>query len=508
MSEEPIIIQQSQSEAAGAVLETTRESSAGEAAAVVQEAEALLRVGNEHEFHVLVIGAGPGGYVAAIRAAQLGGKVALVERDALGGTCLNRGCIPTKALLESAEALRSVKRAREFGIEVGPVSFDYAKMVQRVQRVVKNGRSGLGFLMEKNNVTVIEGSARFTAPHQVAVALNAGGTRAVDAASIIIAAGSSPVRPPIPGVDCAGVVTSDELLEMTTLPDRMVVVGAGSVGVEFAVLFHDLGTKVTLLEMLPAILPHEDRDVSAELTKILERNGLSIVTGARVTNIELIADDLAVAYDHGGRKAEVAGDLVLLAVGRKAETDALGLEEAGIECDRANIIVNNQQETNVRGVYAIGDAVRGIGLAHTAMAEGQVAAENAMGRHKAINRELIPSCVYIHPEVASIGCTEQFAESEGLAIRVGKFSFRASGRAATRGERDGFAKVIARADDETIIGIHLLGPRATDLIAEAALILRFGMTVTELADTIHAHPTFAEAIVEAALATRGESIHQ
>jgi len=479
-----------------------------EPSGIVQEAEALLSQRVANEVSVTVIGGGPGGYTAAIRAAQLGGKVTLVERDELGGTCLNRGCIPTKALLEAAETLRTVRRARDWGIEVGPVSFSFEKMAQRMQRTVKQLRTGLEFLLEKHKIELVRGTARLVGPTQVEVQMNAGGVRAIQAERIILAAGSVPVRPSLPGADGLGVVTSDGLLAMTTQPERLIVIGGGAVGIEFAALFQELGTQVTVLEMLPTILPTEDRDVSVELSRLFERAGMTLLTGARVTEIVNLAGEPTVTYQRAGTTSEVTGEVVLLAVGRKAETEALGLRAVGLECDRANVIVNDRLETSLRGVYAIGDAVRGVGLAHLAMAEGVVAAENAMGQHREIDRELVPNCLYTHPEVASVGLTEQAAQQAGLAVRVGKFTWRASGRAATMGEREGFVKVIAREDDETIVGVHIVGPRATDLIAEAVLVLKFGMNVTELAETMHAHPTFAEALVEAALATRGEAIHQ
>lgn len=478
---------------------------------VLAEAERLLLEGMDADVDVLVIGGGPGGYVAAIRAAQLGGKVVLVEGRELGGTCLNRGCIPTKAMLESVSVLHTIKKAREFGIECPDAKADFGKIMNRVQRVVKQLRSGIEFLMKKNEIQVIQGWATFKDAHTIRVDLPGGTFEEIKARNIIIAAGSSPLQVPIPRADGEGILTSDTILELTTLPASLVIVGAGAVGVEFGHVFASLGCKVTLIEMLPRILPVGDPEISEEMTKILKKGGIQIATSARVTGISDAPDGKQVQYSmqraDGGEDKSVTAQYVLMAVGRTADTKRLGLDQTGVQLERGRLAVDDHMQTSIPGVYAVGDAIRGVGLAHWASAEGVVAAENAMGNESSMGDRPIPSCIYTEPEIASVGMTEDEARAAGRDVQVGKFSLRVLGKSVAAGVREGFVKVVADAEYGRILGVHILGERATDLIAEATLALQFGATIDELAETVHPHPTFAEALAEAALAARGEAIH-
>lgn len=481
-----------------------------EAAEAVQEAEQLLRDSHEHEFDVVVIGSGPGGSVAAVRAAQLGGKVALIEKEELGGSCLNRGCIPMKAMLELAQRLRTVRCAPNSGIQVDldSVSVNLPAMRESVQYAVKHLRTGLEFLLEKNQILWVRGEARFVESHKIEIRLADGGTQTIETANVIIATGSPRARPSIIGSDLPGTFDAEAFTRIDRVPPSVVVIGGGYVGVEFAALFHQLGSQVALIEMQPALLPDEDQDIGRELSRVFEGSGITVAIGTKVKIIESDGGRLNVIADNHGHSKEFSADAVILAVSRRAETDDLGFRKVGIRTFEGNVIVDSRMRTTVPGVYAVGDAVRGFGFAHTAMAEGVVAAENAMGGDQTAGYELLPTCVYLQPEIASVGMTEQKANREGIPVRTGLSPFRANSRAATSGEMDGFVKMVVHEDDNTIIGVHIIGPRATDLIGEATLMLKFAMTISEVAETVHPHPSFSEALVEAALAARGETLHK
>ncbi|MBI3923035.1 MAG: dihydrolipoyl dehydrogenase [Armatimonadetes bacterium] len=482
---------------------------------VVEEAEQLLVQGMKVDTDVLVVGSGPGGYVAAIRAAQLRGQVVLVEGRELGGTCLNRGCIPTKALLESVSVLHTLKKAREFGIECGEVKADFEKITARVQRVVKQLRSGVEFLMKKNDIRVVNGWASLKSAHTVLVTKPDGSSEEITARNIIIASGSRPSKVPVPGAEGDRALNSDTLLELRALPESLVIVGAGAVGVEFGQIFALLGSKVTMVEMMPRLLPLCEPEISEEMTRVLKKCGIAVETDSMVKSLSDTGDRIKVSYLTGGNGAsdsvgeakEIEADYVLIAVGRIAEVESLGLQALGVKLDRGKPIVNERMQTNIAGLYAVGDALRGVGLAHWASAEGIVAAENAMGKEATMGDRPIPACIYTEPEIATVGKTEQEALAAGHEIIVGKFPYRALGKSVASGAREGFFKIIADSDYERILGVHIVGPRATDIIGEATLALQFGATITELVETVHAHPTFAEGLVEAALAARGEAIH-
>jgi dihydrolipoamide dehydrogenase len=473
--------------------------------AIVEEAELLLREGAPHDFDVLVIGGGPGGYVAAIRAAQLGAHVGLVEERELGGVCLNRGCIPTKSLLESVNVMRLMRRAAEYGVQFdGQFRPDFSAMHRRKQEIVEQLRSNVAHLLQEHNVDVLQGRARFVGEHSIEVTPTStqGSVRTVTAVHVIIATGSVPQRLPVPGADLPGVITSDELLQQEVVPESIVVIGAGAVGVEFAYLYYELGARATLMEMAPTVLPQEDADIGREMQKVLERFGIGLLLNTKLERIEQNDGRLDIIYSHEGREERISADMVLMAAGRRANTDGLGLDEAGIEHKKGCIQVDENCETSVSGVYAIGDCIRNVGWAHLASGEGTMVAEQVTAHPSTINLTHVPSCYYTHPEIASVGLTKEQADAKGLPVRVGLFHFRSNGKAAAAGDHDGFVKVVVDDESEKLLGCQIIGPRATDLISEAVLALKTGQTIEEMVGAIHAHPTFSEALPEAALDAR------
>lgn len=455
---------------------------------------------------VVIVGGGPAGYVAAIRASQLGGKVILIEKDALGGTCLNRGCIPTKALLHSVEILEAVRRGKDCGVSVGELIIDFTKIMSRKDAVVKTLVTGVQYLMKSNAIEVIKGTGRLISPTEVEV--DSGQQEAVRATGIVLAPGSVPSVVPIPGVNGSGVITSDDALQLSEIPQSLLVIGGGAIGVEFATIFAKLGTEVTIVEMLPQIIPTEDHELSVSLKQALEKDGIKIFTGAQVSRIEDDPEgDKLVSVATGEGEQKLTAELVLVAVGRKSNIKGLGLEKIGIKTERGSITVNDRMETNIPGIYAAGDAIGGILLAHVASAEGEVAVENAMGKESVIDYKVVPRCIYTMPEVAAVGLTESQAREEGLNLKVGRFPFTANPRALILGQPDGFVKVLSDAKSEEIFGVHIFGPQATELISEATLAIKMEATVSEISSTIHAHPTLSEAIRETALDAEGIAVH-
>ncbi|MFZ5649645.1 MAG: dihydrolipoyl dehydrogenase [Bacillota bacterium] len=455
-------------------------------------------------YKVAVIGGGPGGYVAAIRAAQLGARVALVEKGSVGGTCLNHGCIPTKALAAGASALRMVRRAKDFGIATGEVTVDFSLLVERKNQVVGRLVQGVELLLKKNKVDLIKGTARLSGSGPVVVD-EAGGSREIVAENIILATGTGPALINALGYDGETVITSDEALSLKEVPQRIVIIGGGVIGSEFACIFSALGSKVTVVEILPAILPLMDREVSRHMQGLMKRQGINIKTKARIQEIKR-QQGLVTAVLEGGE--EIEADRVLLSIGRVMNLNGLGLEEAGIALgERGEVLVDEAMRTSVKGIYAVGDITGKIQLAHVASVQGRVAAENIMGHRRSMDYRVVPSCIFTHPEVGSVGLTSQDAESSGIKVKAGKFFFLGSGKAQAMGETDGFVKVLADPDSDRILGVHIVGPHATDLVAEAALAIQMGLTVKQLVQTIHAHPTLAESLAEAAEAVHGMSIH-
>ena len=453
---------------------------------------------------IIIIGAGPGGYVAAIRAAQLGAEVTVVEKSEVGGTCLNVGCIPTKTLLASVEVLSLIKEATKFGINVGEATPDFAQMISRKEKVVGQLRKGIEYLFKNKKIVLIKGSGKILASGQVEVIKDDGSKEELSTDKIIMATGSESARPDLFPFEGERIITSREALSLEKIPESLLIVGAGAIGVEFACIFAALGTEVTLVEMLPQMLPTEDVEIARELEKQLQQKKIKVHTGTKIEKAE--SSKLKVESTlSSGEKIET--EKVLVAVGRKLNSDNLGLEEAGIKTEKGRIVVNERLETNLAGIYAVGDVVGGVLLAHKASSEGIVAAENAGGQDSVMDYRVIPSCIFTRPEVASVGLTEQKAREAGHEVRLGKFPFRALGKAQAVGQVEGMVKIIADAESDEILGIHIIGPQATDLIAEGVLAIKVEVTAEELGQTIHAHPTLSEGLMEAAHAVHARAIH-
>lgn len=450
-------------------------------------------------FDVTIIGGGPGGYVAAIRAAQMGGKVALFEAAGLGGTCLNVGCIPTKTLFRSAEVLHWAREASAFGISTGEISLSFPAVMARQVQVVSQLVSGVEQLLKANGVAYYPGKASILAPDTVGVSRADGTIEQILTRNIIIATGSSPAKPPVRGLDSPGVVTSDEVFGWEQLPSSLVIIGGGVIGIELACILNAFGTKVTVVEMMPLILPTVDEEIARRLTPILRRSGINIVTGAKVTEIAAGAEGgLAVSYETSAGAQSAFGERVLVATGRLPNFGGLNPGALGIEHDRRGIKVDKRSRTNVPGIYAIGDVTGQIQLAHVASAQGIAAVEDIFGHGHDLNLEAVPGCVFSLPEAAGVGLTEKACKEAGISYSVSKFPFAALGKAVAMGETEGLVKIIADAQSGKILGVHIMGPHATDLIHEGALAVTMGATATDLVRTIHAHPTLSEAILEAA----------
>ena len=455
-----------------------------------------------NEKDVVIIGGGPAGYVAAIRAAQLGARVALVEKDRLGGTCLNRGCIPTKALVRSVEVLLEAKRANEFGIEVGNVKTNFQKIMARKNNIVSQLVSGVEQLMKSNKIRVYIGTGHILSPHLVRV-----NDEEITTRKIIIATGSELALLPIPGIDLPGVLTTDDILELKELPESLVVIGGSHVGVEFASIFNGLGTKVTIVKRRPLLLEPIDEEIGRRFAQSLPRQGIEVKIGAAVKAIRKEGATLKVVWDTPDGEQGVEGQMVLMATGRQPYTAGLGLSQLGIKMDGRAIAVNEHLETNVDDIYAIGDALGKNMLAHVASYEGEVAVENALGHPRQADYHAVPSCIFTQPEIAGVGVTEKQAKDSGIPYKVSKFPFLACGRAVTMDETMGMVKMICNAKNSKVLGIHIMGPHASDLIAEGVLAIQLGSTARDIAHTIHAHPTLPEAVHEAAMGQLEGSIH-
>lgn len=454
---------------------------------------------------VVIIGGGPGGYVAAIRAAQLGAEVHVVESGQLGGTCLNIGCIPTKALLHTAELYSAVKKGSLIGLKADNLRVDWKALQARKRAVVSRLVKGVEGLLAANGVTVHRGRGCLRGAHTVAVEGEQPVTLTAD--KIVLATGSAPVELKFPGCDLPGVIDSTGALSLPAVPASLVIVGGGVIGVEFAALYSALGAKVTIVEMLPEILPPVDSTITAKLKTELSRQGVTFLTEARLTAVEQAETGLIVKVEHGGSVRDLPAEYVLVAVGRRPLTDNLGLTAAGVQTERGKILVDDQLVTSVPGIYAIGDCNGQTMLAHVASAQGVAAVEHALGHQPSYCAKAIPSCIYTSPEVASVGLTEQQVQTQGIAYKTGLFPLSANGKAVIEAGGVGLVKILATAADGEILGVHIMGPRATDLIAEAALAMRLGARTADIAATIHAHPTISEAVVEAALAVDEESLN-
>ena len=454
-----------------------------------------------YDYDCAVIGGGPGGYEAAVLAGKLGLKTVLVEKRDLGGTCLNRGCIPTKALLHSAEVYNEAKNAASLGVNIEGVSFDYAKMAANKENVTKKLRNGIGGLLKACKVTVIKGEAKLTGKHSFVV-----DGKETTVKNIILATGSEPARIPIPGIDKPGVVNSDGVLASDKCPESVVIIGGGVIGIEFATLFNTLGKKVTVVEMLPKIMGPTDDEVSKLMMTVLKKRGVEFHLNAKVVSIE---DGMKVVYEEDGKTCEAPGEQVVVAIGRRPVTKDLGFEAAGVKMtERGFVEIDDHCRTNVENIYAIGDITGKIQLAHVASAQGHCAVANCAGEDKTLNYNIVPSCIYTTPEIAQVGMTEKECKDKGLNIKVGNFNIAGNGRSMIMGENQGFAKIVTDARTGEIYGAAIMAPRATDMISEVSAVMKSEGTIEELADTIHPHPTVSEIIMEAAHDVEGRSCNK
>lgn len=457
---------------------------------------------------VAVLGGGPGGYVAALRAAQRGAQVVLVESGKLGGTCLHVGCIPTKVLATSAELLMHVRRADEFGLAISDATVNLPRLMSYKQTVVEQLVGGIEQLLRARRVKIVRGKGRLVRPDRLAVDLAAGGVEEVTARQVILATGSVTAEPLIEGRELPGVATSTDVLNIQTIPSRFVVIGGGVIGLEFACIYEALGSKVTVLEMAPSLLPNGvDEAIAKRLQILLRRRGMQIHTGVTVERIGQTGDSLRVVTAGTGPDATFAAEQVLIATGRWPNTQGQGLAEAGLHMNGRAIAVDDLLQTNLPHVWAIGDAVGGWMLAHKAMVEGRVAAENVTGGNRRIDYRSVPNVIFTRPEIAGVGLTEMEARREGADVKVAQFAFAANPKARILGESDGLVRLICEAGSGRVLGVHMMGPHATDLIAEGALAVQAGLTADDLAWTTHAHPTLPEAMLEAALGFRDAAIH-
>jgi dihydrolipoamide dehydrogenase len=452
---------------------------------------------------ILIIGGGVAGYPAAIRASRMGAEVTLIEKDAIGGTCLNWGCIPTKALLQSASVVRTMRSAAHFGIRCHGYDVDFGAVMSRKNAVVSRLTRGVGALLKARKINVVQGTASFLDSKTVQV--NETGEK-IRSDAILIATGSKPGRIRVEGIDGPDVMDSNQVLGMTTLPASVVVIGGGVIGVEFAQFLAAMGTRVTILELMPGLVPGVDRELASLLEKRTVMSGIEVITGAAVKGITRSGTENVVTYTAEDKTATAAADKVIVTVGRRPDFAFLDVDRIGLRHENGAIVVDEHMQTNIPGIYAAGDVVGGIMLAHLASAEGECAVQNILGTREAMSYKAVPCCIYTSPEVASVGLTEEQAR-QSHAIRVGRFPFRANGKAVILNDLEGMVKIISDDATDEVLGVQIIGPHATDLIAEAVLGIRKKMTSGDFARTIHAHPTLSEAIMEAAMSLTGGAVH-
>jgi dihydrolipoamide dehydrogenase len=460
------------------------------------------------QFDLVVVGSGPGGYVAAIRASQLGLKVGVIERESLGGICLNWGCIPTKALLKSAQVFEYLNHASDYGLKAEGVGFDFTAVINRSRGVADGMSKGINFLFKKNKIETVMGTGKVLAPGKVEVTKADGSKETVEAKSIILATGARSRELPTMPVDNKKIIGYRKAMVMEQLPKRLVVVGSGAIGVEFAYFYRTMGSEVTVVEYLPRIVPIEDEEISRQMEKSFRKIGVNVLTSAEVTNVDTSGEGCKVTVKTAKGEQQIECDVVLSAVGVTTNLENLGLEELGIKVERGRIIVDDYYQTNVPGIYAIGDIVPGPALAHVASAEGIICVEKIAGHHpEPLNYQNIPGCTYASPEIASVGYTEAEAKEKGYDVLVGKFPFSASGKASAGGVKDGFVKVIFDKKYGEWLGAHMIGANVTEMIAEVVVARKLETTGMEIIKSVHPHPTMSEAVMEAAAAAYGEVIH-
>ena len=459
------------------------------------------------QYDIIVIGSGPGGYVTAIRASQLGFKTALVEKESLGGVCLNWGCIPTKALLKSAQVFDYLKHSKDYGINIKQYDKDFNAVVNRSRNIANDMSKGVNFLMKKNKIDVIEGFGKIM-PNKIVKVTNGKKTQELEGKNIIIATGARSRDIPAIPKDGIKIFGYREAMTLKKQPKSIIIVGSGAIGVEFAYFYNSMGSKVTLIEYLDRLVPVEDDDISKQLQKSFEKNGIDVMTNSEVTSVEKKSTGVNVRVMNKKKEQKISADVLLSAVGVKSNIEGIGLEEVGIAVDKDKIIVNDFYETNIPGYYAIGDVTKGQALAHVASAEGIVCVEKIAGKEvEPIDYNNIPGCTYCSPEIASVGLTENQAKEKGYEVRIGKFPFSASGKAKASGNDEGFIKVIFDKKYGEWLGCHMIGLGVTDMIAEAVLGRKLETTGEEVLKTIHPHPTMSEAVVEAVADAYGEVIH-
>ncbi|MEH7414772.1 dihydrolipoyl dehydrogenase [Neobacillus drentensis] len=469
------------------------------------------------EYDLVILGGGTGGYVAAIRASQLGLKTAIVEKGKLGGTCLHKGCIPSKALLRSAEVFATTKRGEDFGVITSDVSLDFGKVQARKNKIIDQLHKGVQHLMKQGKIDVYEGIGRILGPSifspmpgTISVEMNNGAeNEMLIPKNVILATGSRPRT--LPGLEIDGryVISSDEALQLETLPKSIIIVGGGVIGIEWASMLSDFGIEVTVIEFADRIIPTEDKDISKEMQRVMKKKGINLVTNAKVLPETMVKDqEVSISAEVKGVLKEFKAEKLLVSVGRQANLEGIGLENTDIQVENGFIVTNQYYQTKESHIYAIGDVIGGLQLAHVASHEGIMAVEHIAGEKPSpIDYNLVSRCIYSNPEVSSVGITEAQAIEKGYKVKIGKFSFRAIGKALVFGESDGFVKIVADSKNEDILGVHMIGPHVTDMITEAGLAMVLDATPWEIAHTIHPHPTLTEAIGEAALAVDGKAIH-
>jgi dihydrolipoamide dehydrogenase len=470
-----------------------------------------------NEYDLVVLGGGTGGYVAAIRASQLGMKVAVVEKDKVGGTCLHRGCIPSKALLRSAEVYHTLRNGAHYGVEASSIGINFVRMQERKQEIVNQLHKGVQHLLKQGKIDVYQGTGRIMGPSifspqagAITVEYSNGESEILVPRFVLIATGSRPRTLPGLAIDGEDVLTSDEALELTELPKSVLIIGGGVIGIEWASLLNDLGVDVEVVEYADRILPLEDEDISKEMTRLLKKRKIKVHTGAKVLPDTLVRREgnVTIKAEQNGKEIELAAEKILVSVGRQANVEDIGLNNIDAQIEKGYIKVNDMFQTGESHIYAIGDVIGGLQLAHVASHEGIVAVEHMAGqRPQRIDYTMVPKCTYSRPEVANVGLTEAEAKAQGYSVKTGKFNFRAIGKALVYGEYDGFVKLVVDEKTNDLLGVHMIGPHVTDLIAEGALARVLDATPWEIAHTIHPHPTLAEIMGEAALAVDGKAIH-